>query len=61
MRTMAQAFNEWQRRYIETPEQFEREFQTIERFQAEAREGAQPSYGETCAAYLGKLMQEPSG
>ena len=28
-RTVAQAFNEWMRRYIETPEQFAREFQVV--------------------------------
>jgi hypothetical protein len=55
---VAAAFNEWMRRYIEEPERFLREWQTVERFQAEANGGREPTYGERCAAYLEELMGE---
>lgn len=51
--TEAQAFNEWMRRYIEEPERFRREWESIEQFKAE---GANPTYGDRCAAYLAELM-----
>lgn len=51
----AQAFNEWMRRYIEDPERYNREFQSVEKFRAE---GDSPSYGYDCAAYLEKLRNE---
>jgi hypothetical protein len=55
---MAKAFNEWMRRYIEAPEQFEAEFRAINAFLADADEGREPTYGETCAAYLWQLIAE---
>ncbi len=58
-RTMAHAFNEWMRRYTEEPERFEREFRSVEQFKHEESEGKEPTYGETCAAYLQELMVEP--
>lgn len=54
-RTRAEAFNEWMRRYIETPEQFEREMAAVNAFLAQARVGREPDYGAQCAAYLEKL------
>ena len=56
MRTVAEAFNEWMRRYTETPDQFVREFQTVNQFLAEQDSGRAPSYGEACAAYLAELQ-----
>jgi len=55
---MAQAFNEWMRRYIETPENFQREFKAVQAFVREKAEGKEPTYGESCAAYMEQLMKE---
>lgn len=52
------ATNEWMRRYIEEPEKFNREFETIGLFLAEENANIQPSYGERCEAYLEKLVEE---
>ena len=52
------ANNEWMRRYIEEPERFQREWQTIEVFKAEERRGVEPSYGECCEAYVEFLVAE---
>ena len=49
-RTMAQAFNEWMRRYIETPEQFAREFPPAATFNDATK------YSEDCALYLQSLI-----
>ena len=57
-RTMAQAFNEWMRRYTDEPERFAADFRTCGEFLAEAARGEEPSYGETCAVYLADLMIE---
>lgn len=58
MNRRAKAFNEWMRRYIETPEAFEREMASVNRFLAESRVGREPSYGEACDEYLRRLEQE---
>ena len=55
-RTVAQAFNEWMRRYIETPEQFAREFQAVIAFNAATKNGEAPKYGDDCALYLQSLI-----
>jgi len=55
---MATAFNEWMRRYTNTPETFEREWQTVARFLAETAEGKEPNYGETATAYFTQLLDE---
>jgi hypothetical protein len=52
---MAKAFNEWMRRYTESPEEFQREFQTVSTFLAESKDGAEASYGDICAEYLLKI------
>lgn len=57
-RTQAEAFNEWMRRYIETPEKFEREMTSVNAFLAASRVGREPDYGELCAEYLSRLMDE---
>lgn len=49
------AFNEWMKRYIETPEDFEREFQAVQGFQSSK---GKPSYGKNCTNYLAKLIAE---
>ena len=55
---MVKCFNEWMWRFIETPEEFEREFQSVNEFLREESDGVEPSYGEACAAYLTKLSSE---
>ncbi len=50
--------NEWMRRFIEEPEQFAREFQSVSEFVKDEAEGREPSYGERCAAYQFKLLDE---
>lgn len=58
MSCRAKAFNEWMRRFVEEPERFEREFQTVARFKAEEAMDKEPTYGECCAAYLAQLEKE---
>ena len=55
---MARAMNEWMRRYIEEPERFEREFETVRRFQADEISDGEPTYGKECAAYLFEIAAE---
>jgi hypothetical protein len=50
--------NEWMRRYIEEPEKFSREFQSVQDFLTDEAAGREPSYGEACAAYIFKLQEE---
>lgn len=58
--TKSQAFNEWMRRYIEKPEEFQAEFQAVIEFLKSASAGKEPDYGQTASAYLDKLMAEPA-
>lgn len=55
---MAAAFNEWMRRYTEQPDAYDAAFRTIGAFLQEMAEGREPSYGETCTAYLLNLSAE---
>lgn len=55
---MARTNNEWMRRYIEEPEKFQAEFRTVTKFLADTTEGREPDYGESCAAYQFKLLDE---
>lgn len=55
IRTRSAAFNEWMRRYIEEPERFEREWQTVGEFRESVKAGEVPSYGERSEAMLAKL------
>jgi hypothetical protein len=55
---MTRSSNEWMRRYIEEPEKFTREFQTIQDFLTDEAAGREPSYGELCTAYQFKLLEE---
>ncbi len=54
-RTRAQAFNEWLRLYTADPEQFAREFEVVVQFLAQQKAGEEPTYGESCDAFLAKL------
>lgn len=55
---VAAAMNEWQRRYIENPEQFEQEWSSISRTLQERAEGEEPSYGAVCADYLIEIIRQ---
>lgn len=55
---IANAFNEWMNRFIQNPEQFQREFQTVTEYLNEQNNGIEPTYGEAAAAYLDKLLDE---
>lgn len=54
---IAAAFNEWMRRYTVDPAAFSAEFQTVGLFLAEQAQGKEPTYGDTCAAYLAALTK----
>lgn len=55
---MAKCFNEWMRRFIDEPDRFEREFQSVNDFLAAEAEGKEPTYGETCASYMVQIAEE---
>lgn len=57
---IAAALNEWMRRFIEEPERFERDFETVRKFEHEqaSEPDQEPSYGTVCSAYLLKIHQE---
>ena len=53
-------FNEWMRRYTEDPQKFEAEFESVGQYLKEVGDGVDPSYGESCTAYILKLCDEMS-
>lgn len=55
---IAQALNEWMRRYIDDPKAFDAEFETVGQFLKDENDGKEPSYGENGAAYMQKLLEE---
>ncbi len=55
---MVKCFNEWMRRFIEEPDRFHHEFETVNGFLRDEAEGREPSYGETCAALMQQLATE---
>ncbi len=60
-RTMAEAFDEWDRFYIEEPEKFEQQWRSFMTFIAEGgREGKATSQGHLAAAWLAFLMSGKS-
>lgn len=50
--------NEWMRRYIEEPEKFSREFQRVQDFLTDEAAGREPSYGQSCSAYLFGILDD---
>ena len=50
--------NEWMRRFIETPEKFAREWQSVVAFQEAEAAGEEPDYGLSCVLYENKLAKE---
>lgn len=57
-RAFAAAFNEWMRLYTEDPEQFRREWQSVNEYLTEVSEGEEPTYGETCSMFFVGLLAE---
>lgn len=55
---MVKCFNEWMRRFIEEPQRFQVEFQTVNQFLKDEADGREPTYGETSAAYMSQLATE---
>lgn len=55
---MAKCFNEWMRRFINEPDAFQREFETVNDFLRDEGDGREPTYGEVSAAYMAKLATE---
>ena len=52
----AWAHNEWLRMYIQEPETFLADFQTVTEFLNETSSGKAPSYGERCEAFMNELI-----
>ncbi|WP_156379207.1 hypothetical protein [Rhizobium sp. Root149] len=57
-KTLARLHNEWMRRYIEEPEAFQREFETVLSFITDEQNGVEPSHGDECVAYLNLLAAQ---
>jgi hypothetical protein len=55
---LAEAFNEWMRRYTETPDKFHREWETVLEYIQDVMSESEPSYGDRCAVYLARLIEE---
>lgn len=55
---LVRVFNLWMQHYMDNPEAFEHEFQTVALFCSEAATGVVPSYGSLVMAYLDRLMAE---
>lgn len=55
---LVKLFNEWMRQFTEEPEKYAAQFRTVGKFLQEQAAGKEPSYGETCAAYLAELEDE---
>lgn len=56
--TMAQAFDEWMRRYKEHPELFSNEMSAVVAHSRKKRSAQASDYGNDCAAYLSALMSK---
>ena len=54
----AAAFNEWMRRYTDEPDTFSQQWQHVVEYLKEVESGTEPTYGQTCAAYLAGIMAE---
>ncbi len=55
-RTMPEAFNEWMDRYINDPQKFSLQWQDVNKHLMEKNSGKEPTYGESCSAFLAKLL-----
>ena len=54
----AAAFNEWMRRYTDEPDAFSQQWQDVVEYLKEIDAGTEPTYGQTCAAYLANIMAD---
>ena len=52
----AEHFNKWMDDYIENPEKFARDWQTVGKHVEERMEGVEPTYGDLCLAYLEQVV-----
>lgn len=52
----AEAFNQWMQNCIDHPERFRKEWQSVHEFM-ETPEGEEPDYGQSCVAYLERLLE----
>ena len=50
--------NEWMRRYIDEPEVFETEFDTVRDFLKQDCAGEEPTYGVVGAEYMVKIAED---
>lgn len=57
-KNLARLFNEWMRRFIDEPEKFARDFETVQLYLAQASKGEPTTYGDACTAYLNVLAAE---
>ena len=57
-KTMAKVLNEWQRRHIENPTQFETKFRMVKGYLKDIANGIEPSYGKICVEYMYELETE---
>jgi len=55
---MAACFNEWMRRYTESPESFEASSKTTSKFLKEKNNGITPSYGQVSAQMMHEIHHE---
>lgn len=56
--TMVIAFNAWMRDYIDHPEKFLREWESVTAFLKEQGDGREPSYGERAMEALKRYMRQ---
>jgi len=55
---LVDAFNKWMDNYINHPEDFRREFQSIVQHLEEKKAGKEPTYGDRVTEYLLALLLE---
>lgn len=52
---LVEAFNQWMNDYTNHPEKYEHDWQIVEQFLSDTRDGIPPSYGERSAALIFRL------
>ncbi len=55
---LAEAFDEWMKRYIENPAAFAAEFQSVASFKSKRKGKGASDYGNSCASYLVSVMRD---
>ena len=51
----AAAFNQWMQNFIDNPEGYKGEWDSIRQF-LDTKDGAEPDYGQSCVALLERLL-----